>query len=222
MMRALTIATLLIGFALASTPAFASERTAEVELLDALERALPWPDAQASVADVRVIGAWPAAPRSYELPDTSRLGEHLRVRVTGGNGDTAWITARLALEVPVYVAASALQRGESAAGRAMIELRAMTSLPSDAVLGDQALDDRVARVTIREGDVLRDLSLENPMLVERQQIVDVMVVRGAIVVHTRGVALEPGRRGDVIRVRSATSETVFTAMVQSIGRVEVP
>jgi flagella basal body P-ring formation protein FlgA len=104
----------------------------------------------------------------------------------------------------------------------MIELRAMASLPSDAVLADQPLDDRVARVTIREGDVLRDLSLESPMLVERQQIVDVQVVRGAIVVHTRGVALEPGRRGDVIRVRSATSETVFTAMVQSIGRVEVP
>lgn len=222
MIRLLTIALLLAGLLLSAPPAVASERTAATELLDELERSLPWPEAQASIDDVRIIGAWPEAPRSYELPSTSRLGEHLRVRVTGGDGDTAWVTARLALDVPVYVAASALQRGESASGRAMIELRAMASLPSDAVLADQPLDDRVARVTIREGDVLRDLSLESPMLVERQQIVDVQVVRGAIVVHTRGVALEPGRRGDVIRVRSATSETVFTAMVQSIGRVEVP
>ncbi len=221
MNRALTIVTLGVAL-LCAAPAFASERTAASELLDEIEATLPWPDATASVADVRVIGTWPAAPRRYDLPDPSQLRQHLRVRVTGSNGRTAWVSAQLVLDVPVYVAASALQRGDRAEGRAMVELRSIGDLPRDAMLADMPLDDRVARVMIRQGDVLRELSLEMPLVIERNQIVDVIVQRGSIVVHSRGVALEPGRNGDVVRVRNAVSETVYTAIVRGPGRVEVP
>lgn len=222
MIRLAAILCTALALAGLAAPAHASSQTATAELLAELEATLPWDGATAMLNDVRIIGTWPDAPRRYDLPEPSSLREHLRVRVTGADGDMAWVTAQLVLDVPVYVAASALQRGDRAQGRAMIELRSLASLPRDAVLADTPLDDRVARVTIRQGDVLRELSLEVPVVVERNQIVEVTVQRGAIVVQSRGVALEPGRAGDVVRVRNANSENVYTAIVRGPGRVEVP
>ena len=214
----LAFATLALG----GTSAFANEAEAASELADELRAHLPWPEAVVEVRDARVVGTWPEAPRRWELPDSRRIDARVRVRVTGADGEDAWVSASLDLDVPVWTVAHTVDRGGSVQGALMVELQPAGGLPHDVVYGDESLAGMIARMPLRPGDPVRRSSVEAPIAVERQQLVSVVARRGAVVVDIRAVALETGRVGDVIRLRNLGSETVLSAVVTSAGRAEVP
>lgn len=228
MMRPLTIALaslVLLGLLFGSATANAStadNAQARAELHDALQDALPWPDARVEVREARVVGTWPDAPRRWDLPDSRSLDERVRVRVTGAEGGQAWVSATLDLEVPVWTAARTVDRGASVSNALRVELMPVGTLPHDAVYADESLAGMVARMPLRAGDPVRRSSVEAPIAIERQQLVAVVARRGAVVVDTRAVALESGRVGDVIRLRNVGSESLLSAVVTGVGRAEVP
>ncbi|MFT5992788.1 MAG: flagella basal body P-ring formation protein FlgA, partial [Bradymonadia bacterium] len=92
----------------------------------------------------------------------------------------------------------------------------------DARFADEPLRDEVARMSLAPGDLVRAAAVEQPLVIERQQLVRLTVRRGAVTVEASGIAMESGRRGDVIRVRPTTSDNVLSAVVRSNGWVEVP
>ncbi|MGQ7792577.1 flagellar basal body P-ring formation chaperone FlgA [Faunimonas sp. B44] len=80
---------------------------------------------------------------------------------------------------------------------------------------------KVARRTLVAGQPIPLGALGEPQLVARGASVQVVFREGGLVITAYGSALEPGRAGDVIRVRNLDSGTIINGIVQPDGSVRV-
>ena len=88
----------------------------------------------------------------------------------------------------------------------------------------EALEDVIGkevRSTVREGRAIRFSDLRAPILVERNQIVDIVYRSGTLVIRGEGRALRHGGSGERIRVMNLDSRIVVTGRVTPSGQVEV-
>jgi flagella basal body P-ring formation protein FlgA len=125
--------------------------------------------------------------------------------------------------IPVVVPVRPLVRGEMVRAND-VELRYVDKTSeSGAVV--QRLADAVGhqtRQSVSADQPLSVRSLQQPLLVRKNEEVDVMVRCGAIQAHRRAVALDNGTRGDMITVETTDgSQTQFNARVVDIRQVEV-
>ncbi len=77
------------------------------------------------------------------------------------------------------------------------------------------------RATVRPGRAIRTTDLRSPILVERNQLVDLVYRSGTLTIRGEGRALRQGGSGERIRVMNLDSRIVITGQVTSDGRVEV-
>ena len=78
-----------------------------------------------------------------------------------------------------------------------------------------------ARVTLYPGRPIRPGDVGPAALVERNQPVMLVFVRGALTISTEGRALARGAAGDAIRVMNLGSRTTVSGVVQGDGSVRV-
>ena len=98
--------------------------------------------------------------------------------------------------------------------------RASTNLPYDYLTAaDQAVGLTV-RHTIPAGTVLAPGSLESPALIERGALVTLFSGIGTVSVKSEGVALEPGRLNQRVRIKSRSGR-VIEGVVEAAGQVRV-
>jgi flagella basal body P-ring formation protein FlgA len=76
-------------------------------------------------------------------------------------------------------------------------------------------------MSLRPGMVLRTSHLQLPVLVKRNEEVELIARGKNFIVKAKGVALENGRLGEVIRVRNKDSQKVVFAKVVGERLVEV-
>lgn len=98
------------------------------------------------------------------------------------------------------------------------ETTSMTSRPVRAL---SELDQRLCKRKIRAGCVIRLDDGYFPAIVERGNIVSVVVRKGSLKIKTKGVALRSGRLGDSISVRNPDSNKTFNAKVTGPDSVEI-
>lgn len=77
------------------------------------------------------------------------------------------------------------------------------------------------RSTLREGRPIRFSDLRAPILVERNQLVDIFYRSGPLVIRGEGRALRKGGSGERIRVMNLDSRIVVTGRVNESGQIEV-
>jgi len=77
------------------------------------------------------------------------------------------------------------------------------------------------RASIRQGRKIRQSDLRHPILVKRNQLVDIVYRRGSLVIRGEGRALRDGGKGEAIRVMNLDSRMIVTGRVGGAGRVEV-
>ncbi len=85
---------------------------------------------------------------------------------------------------------------------------------------DQAIGMEV-RASIRQGRRIRQSDLRHPILVKRNQLVDIVYRRGSLVIRGEGRALRDGGKGEAIRVMNLDSRVIVTGRVGGHGKVEV-
>jgi len=85
---------------------------------------------------------------------------------------------------------------------------------------DQAVGMQV-RASIRQGRKIRESDLRYPILVKRNQLVDIVYRRGTLVIRGEGRALRDGGIGEAIRVQNLDSRMIITGRVGASGQVEV-
>lgn len=78
-----------------------------------------------------------------------------------------------------------------------------------------------ARVTIYGGRPVRAADLVPPALIERNEVVRLRFVSGALVIEADGRALGRGAVGDRINVMNLASRTTVSGQIASDGSVEV-
>ena len=130
-----------------------------------------------------------------------------------------WVQAHVDASVPTVVAARSLTRGETISP-ADVE---MTMLP----VHRQNLTDattsvgQVLKRSVRAGEPVRTSWLTRAWAVNRGDIVETMVRRGAILARGSAEVSQRGRVGDVIRVKVTSSRRTLRARVLDNQRVEV-
>lgn len=77
------------------------------------------------------------------------------------------------------------------------------------------------RSSIRAGRTIRRSDLRHPILVKRNQLVNIVYRRGSLVIRGEGRALRDGGKGEAIRVMNLDSRMIVTGRVATNGQVEV-
>ena len=85
----------------------------------------------------------------------------------------------------------------------------------DAVIG------REARVALYPGRPIRAGDIGAPAVVERNQMVPLIYVRGALRIEAEGRALARAGAGEYVRVMNLSSRATVTGRVTASGRIEV-
>jgi flagella basal body P-ring formation protein FlgA len=97
----------------------------------------------------------------------------------------------------------------------------LSHLPTDAVQSVESASGCAARREIRPGLWITGGMLENPKVVRRRQAVLMRLSRGPLTITTKGLAMENGAVGDVIRVQNSGSGRQVMARILDREVVQV-
>ncbi len=180
------------------------------------------PDIEVSVSPVGTK----EAPRCAQAPlvETmeNRFASRMRfsARCPGVDGSRTVFTVRGTLSAEVVVAAATVPSGKPlAASDLTLDRRDISSVPDPMSSIEDATGQAPMR-PLRPGQVLQKRLLTAPVLVKRGEVVLIEARSGPIQVTASGEALEPGRQGDVVRVRNVNTGKVIRARVVDTGTVQ--
>lgn len=91
----------------------------------------------------------------------------------------------------------------------------------DTIVDLAQLVGMTPRRAVQSGTVIRANAIRRPIMVEKNSLVNVHLVKGALRLTAQGRALEAGSAGDVIRVQNTNSKNTIEATVASPGTVVV-
>lgn len=143
------------------------------------------------------------------------------VSCAGTNPWRLFVPVRVTQQVAVLVVRHGLTAGQ-VIGTDDVEARPQSSatLPYDYVTDPANVVGLKARRALPAGTVLSSAALDRPAIVARGAIVTLVSGTGGIQVKSNGVALEPGRVRERVRVRSESGRVV-EGVVESTGEVRV-
>jgi flagella basal body P-ring formation protein FlgA len=142
----------------------------------------------------------------------------------GGTAQLA-VEAEVALPEPVVVVTTPLRRGMTL-GRADVTLERLSEddgawQAEDALHSVDEVVGKVAKRTLREGQVLTSSMIEEPTLVRRGQTVRVVALGVGIRVTMFARARQPGTKGALIYVETLDTREPFAAQVSGMREVQV-
>jgi flagella basal body P-ring formation protein FlgA len=132
-----------------------------------------------------------------------------------------FVPVRVTEQVAVIVTRRTIQSGELLAAEDLdTRTQASSSLPYDYLSDPEQAIGLTVRRTLPTGTVLVPAAIERPELVERGALVTLIAGHGSVVIKSEGVALEPARRNERVRVRSQSGRVV-EGVVDASGQVRV-
>ena len=162
------------------------------------------------------ISSHPDQPMSGWVPLTLTLSEGGEVRRSGV------VTVRVASPREVVVARRQLARGAIVEREDLTtELREASKVPPDALADAGFAVGKRMRRSVSGNRTLRERDVEVPPVVQRGDPVKLVLEQGRLRLDTAGRALEDGRPGEWIRVRSAAARRDIEGRVGANGIVYV-
>lgn len=147
-------------------------------------------------------------------PRSGRFSTLIEIPAGAPDADRLRLSGRAheVLEVPVL--ARAIARGQQVTADDVRWAKVRTSSLPAGVATDL---DQVLRMTARRplqaGQPLRQRDLERPALVEKNQLVTMVLRAGKMTLTAQGRAMERGAKGDVVRVQNTMSNQIVHATV---------
>lgn len=221
----LVLAVTLFASSLAGAVSPGQRQSLESALEDQILDALDWPGALVEISDLQVIGTLPAQGWDLRLRSGRLHGSvqaEIHPRGAHRSHDNVWLRAQVDVLVPVFRASERIEAGQALDHRADEEFETYGRLPRDAVTDLSQLQGRTARRALRPGELLTLGHFEAPRLVERNDLVTLIVRRGAATVSVRGQALQAARLGDSVRVKNLSSDQIVVGVATAHQTVEIP
>ncbi len=155
-------------------------------------------------------------------PGTGRFTAHLVAPAQGTTLARVTVTGRAVEMIEVPALRRRMRPGEVIHERDIewLSLRA-DRIARNAILDVSNLLGKSPRRTIRAGEAVRGNDLREPILVPRNSLVIIRLRTDRLILTVQGRAMEPGAKGDVIRVMNTKSSTIINASVTEPGAVEV-
>lgn len=155
------------------------------------------------------------------LPSSSMI---VRIGLFDGGHElgTRNVAIRAKLWQNALIARTPLTRGHSVEPQDLEVQRIDMLKESGAVPMEAAQNgDYIFARSIPAGRVLHWRDLEQRPIVQRGEMVEVAAIDGGLSVVLKGMALEDGARGELIRIRNLQSHREIAALVVSEGRAEI-
>jgi flagella basal body P-ring formation protein FlgA len=144
------------------------------------------------------------------------------IRVDGRPAANLTLTGQVEAFLPVVAAARRLSRG-TVLGRADLQMREenIAELRNPCLQVEEAAGKRLKR-SVAMNQVISGNDLDRPVLVERRQLVTMILAKGALRIRARGRATADGRKGEVIMVENMRSrrEVPCEVVGQGVTRVD--
>ncbi len=191
---------------------------------------LPWPRDRVSVSKFTVNGETllPSGKITYRVlpPPKADYLQTIPLSVAffvdGVPRKKTWVTVKFAVMTPVVVTRHPIGRNQSISGDdiKMVDMD-LASLPTGVITRPDEVIGLRARRTLHIDTLLREDVVERPPLVDRGDIVKIVLVSGGLVVSTLGEVKEKGRRGEKISVVNLESKRRVLAQVVDAKTVKV-
>lgn len=143
------------------------------------------------------------------------------VSCTSGEPWRLFVPVRVVEQIAAVVTTRAVQPGQVlTAADVKTDTRASTTLPYEYLTAvEQAVGNTVRR-TLPAGTVIVPAALDRPEVVTRGATVTLVSKAGSVLVRSEGVALQPARVNERIRVRSRSGRIV-EGVVEASGEIRV-
>lgn len=143
------------------------------------------------------------------------------LRVNGRVVKNFTLAGRIRACMPVVVAAKKLKRGTVLERQhLLLKEQNLAELKNPYVDINAALGQHVKR-TVPMNQVLDRNNLESPVLIERRQLVTMLLEKGVLQIRAKGIAVSDGRMGDQILVRNMRSKQEVPCRVIGPGVTKV-
>ncbi len=132
------------------------------------------------------------------------------------------VTGRLHETTEIPVAARRILKGEIINKSDLRWLKIRTSrLQNDVISNLADLIGKTPKRGIREGQAIRSSTIQRPVLVKKGSLVTIILRAKKMLLTAQGKALQPGSKGDIIRIANTQSNQTIEAEVISTGRAAV-
>jgi flagellar basal body P-ring formation protein FlgA len=143
------------------------------------------------------------------------------IKLDGKVQENVTITGRVQALVPVVVAIEKLKRGAVLAqDNIMTQLKNIADL-KDPCLNPEAIIGQVLKKSVSMNQVISEQDLEMPVLIERREVVTMVLQKGNLQLSTTGVASSNGKMGDVIMIKNLKSNREVPCRVVGPGMTMV-
>ncbi|MGE0500356.1 MAG: flagellar basal body P-ring formation chaperone FlgA [Rhizobiaceae bacterium] len=102
-----------------------------------------------------------------------------------------------------------------------VKLKAGRRVPANMAASAPAIEGLVAKRTLLPGRYIPLASLRDAYLIDQGVPVEIVFEQGGLSIVARGVTLQPGSEGDLVRVRNADSGATVTGTVMGDGTIRV-
>lgn len=152
----------------------------------------------------------------------SMMPVYVEIRINGAFYRRITCTMRVHVYEKMVTAARALQPEKPlAAADLRLEERELERISAQYFTKPADVQGKVLNRLLREGAVLTPNMIRNPVILQTNGMVNLIVDYNGVKVKTEGIALQAGRVGDVIRVRNTRSGRTLQGRVVDAQNVEV-
>lgn len=143
------------------------------------------------------------------------------IKVDGKVRENFAISGQVHALLPVVVAVEKLNRGT-----VLTRDHILTKVKNIAELNDPCLDPgsiigKKLKRSVPMDKVISEHDLDMPVLIERRQLVTILLEKGALQISTKGMASENGKMGDMIMVKNLKSNREVPCRVIGPGQAMV-
>lgn len=146
----------------------------------------------------------------------------LKFKLQGGEERIVRLWGYVEVKVPVVVVSRDLSARKILEEKdLLLERRELSRLPYDVLFRVEEALGQETRMSLKAGTVLRSSHLSQPLLVRRNQEVEILAQGRNFTIKAKGIALQNGRLEQYISVKNISSQKVVQAKVIGEGKVEV-
>jgi flagella basal body P-ring formation protein FlgA len=158
-----------------------------------------------------------------KVPDSKGDGLCL-VEIDGKNNRTrtVYVSFRVQVKKKIFVLKQGVKRGEIVRSQDVFVKDTFTT--ENSVVYPARIEDIVGKAVKRDmaaGTAITSQALEDSFAIQRGETVNIVADNKNLSVQAKGVSLEKGRLGDLIRVKNLTSDREIVGRVAGSGTVKV-
>lgn len=122
----------------------------------------------------------------------------------------------------VYIAQRDIHFGEIISKNDFILSKSETLSSPDIISDSRELENKIAKRTIKKGEILKSSYIEPQKIINRGRQVQIEVISGGIMVKTTGTSLDDASIGNIVRVRrDGDAKATLTGKVNEEGIVQI-